>query len=225
MSDQAVLEQVTKRLDRKGLQEDGRIQVSIRDGEIALAGSVETLRQAQKAETVAANTKGVTAVSSHLQISSFGRSTAAIRSDIQRIVDLELNTAVFDWVEVMEESGQVLLTGQVLNPVTRTRVVKAVAAVPGVWHLKDSVEILPVSAFDSQLRRQALYSLYSHPAFVGGAVSGLPSIHILVNKGQITLKGTVSSRVQAKLAESLVRANTTNYGVENQILVTTRQRS
>ena len=225
MNDEAVLEKVAKRLDRKGLQDQGSIQVSIRDGAVSLAGSTETLRQAQRAEKVAANTKGVSTVESHLQISSFGRNPAAIRKDLQQVVDLELNTEVFDWVEVMEQDGQVLLTGQVLNPVTRNRVAKAVAAVPGVWHVEDSVEILPVSAFDSELRRQALYSLYTHPAFVGGAFSGRPEIHILVNRGRITLKGTVSSRVQAKLAESLVRASSTNYGVDNQILVTARQRS
>ena len=225
LSDETVAGKVADRLDRKGLRSDNDIRLIVEDGVVYMGGSVETLRQAQKAEKVAANTKGVLDVDAKLRVTSFGRPDAAIRGELQQILDVELNTEPFDWVEAMVESGQVLLTGQVYNPVTLSRISKAIAGVPGVWRIEESVEVAPVSLFDDELRRAALYSLYTHPAFSDGALSGRPTIHILVANGRITLKGTVSSKVQARLAESLVRSSSTNYGVDNQIFVTRRQRS
>jgi hyperosmotically inducible protein len=221
--DDQLLNTVSHRLERKGLLDQGQIQVAVRDGEILLTGSVDTLRQAQRAAHIASQTRGVRAVRSSIDILSLGRPDREIRKDLQRILDVELNTTPFDWVEIALENGQVLLTGQVENPVVQSRIARAVTEVPGVWHLINSVQILPVSAFDDQLRREALLALYRNPAFSHSLLSGMPTIHILVENGRITLKGTVSSRVQAKLAESLVRTSTTHYGVENQILVTTRR--
>ena len=109
--------------------------------------------------------------------------------------------------------------------VGQSRIAKAVADVPGVWEIYNSVEILPVSAFDDELRAQALTAIYSHPAFSDRALQGTPSIHIVVANGEIALKGTVATEVQARLAESLVRTGTQHFGVANEILVTSRQRS
>ena len=222
--DLALQIKIEKRLERRGLDTETAVQVMVEEGWATLAGNVETLRQADRAEALARGTKGVRGVDSYLHISSFGRSDAEIRREVQDVLDVYLNTEVFDWVEAALAEGKVLLTGRVYNPVTQSRIAKAIADIPGVWQLTNSVEILPVSAFDDQLREQALVAIYTHPAFSDRALQGTPSIHIVVANGQIALKGTVSSRVQARLAESLVRTGTTHFGVANEILVTSRAR-
>lgn len=223
--DLALQVKIEKRLERRGLDTDTAVQVMVEDGWATLAGNVETLRQANRAAELAEGTRGIRGVDSYLHITSFGRKDAEIRREIQNILDAELNTEVFDWVEAALAEGKVLLTGRVYNPVTQARIAKAVADVPGVWQLTNSVEILPVSAFDDELREQALVAIYTHPAFSDRAVQGTPSIHIVVANGEISLKGTVSTEVQARLAESLVRSGTTHFGVANEILVTRRVRS
>ena len=223
--DLALQVKIEKRLERRGLDTETAVQVMVENGWATLAGNVETLRQATRAADLTEGTRGVRGVDNYLHITSFGRNDAEIRREIQNILDVELNTEVFDWVEAALEEGKVLLTGRVYNPVTQARIAKAVADVPGVWQLTNSVEILPVSAFDDELRAQALVAIYTHPAFSDRAVQGTPSIHIVVANGEIALKGTVSTKVQARLAESLVRSGTTNFGVANEILVTRRVRS
>ncbi len=223
--DLALQIKIEKRLERRGLDTDAAVQVMVEEGWATLAGDVETLRQADRAVALTEGTKGVRGVDSYLHISSFGRGDDEIRREIQDVLDVNLNTEVFDWVEAALAEGKVLLTGRVYNPVTQSRIAKAIANIPGVWLLTNSVEILPVSSFDDELREQALVAIYAHPAFSDRAVQGTPSIHIVVANGQIALKGTVSTKVQARLAESLVRSGTTNFGVANEILITSRVRS
>ncbi len=225
ISDSAQLLRIEKRLANNGFEPATGVYTELDRGVVVLTGSVTTLRQRVKAERIAGKFRGIRSVDNRLDVSSFGRPDKAIRKDLQNILDTYLSNQVFDWVEARVEGGQVLLTGQVANTSTQSRIARAVTKVPGVWRLINSVEALPVSLFDDEVRRQALFALYSHPAFVGQGLVNNPSIHILVSNGRVALKGTVSTRVQKQLAESLVRSGTLSYGVDNQILVSTRRRS
>lgn len=222
---QATLSKVEQRLAHRGFEPATGVYAKLNKGVITLSGSVETLRKSVKAERAIAKIPGVLRVDNHLQVASFGRPDESIRKDIQNTLDTYLSNQVFDWVEARVESGQVLLTGQVDNPSTQSRIERAITKVPGVWRLVNSVETLPVSLFDDEVRSQALVALYSHPAFVGQGLLSNPSIHILVSHGRIALKGTVSTLAQKRLAESLVRSGTLSYGVDNQILISRRVRS
>lgn len=216
---------VEARLANNGFGPTAGVYVTFVSGKAVLEGVVETLRDSQRAAHLVAEVNGVAVVANNLRVATVGRPDGEIRADLQQVLDVNLDTEVFDWIEAEVEAGQVLLTGQATNPVTASRIAKAVARVPGVWRIFDNVEVLPVSAFDEQLRREALVAIYRHPAFFDRAIEGTPSIHILVANGRIALKGKVPTRIQAKLAESLVRSGTTHFGVDNQILVTSRVRS
>ncbi|MCH9650105.1 MAG: BON domain-containing protein [Deltaproteobacteria bacterium] len=223
--DQTTLIKVEQRLANRGFEPATGVYSKLNGGVVTLTGSVETLRQSVKAERAIAKIRGVQRVDNHLEVASFGRPDESIRKDIQNTLDTYLSNQVFDWVEARVESGQVLLTGQVDNPSTQARIQRAITKVPGVWRLVNSVETLPVSLFDDEVRSQALVAIYSHPAFVGQGLLNNPSIHILVSHGRIALKGTVATLAQKRLAESLVRSGTLSYGVDNQILISRRIRS
>jgi osmotically-inducible protein OsmY len=147
-----------------------------------------------------------------------------IEKQVRNILTVYLRDVPFDWVEATVANGKVLLTGRVAQAVTPARIARATAKLDGVTAVYDNVEILPVSLFDDQIRRQAAIAVYSHPMFSHRVLQGSPSIHLVVAGGKVQLEGTVSSTAEARLAESLVRSGTQNFGVENNLVVTSRIR-
>ncbi|MFN7940346.1 MAG: BON domain-containing protein [Thermoanaerobaculia bacterium] len=79
------------------------------------------------------------------------------------------------------------------------------------------VEVLPVSIFDDQIRRQAARSLFGNTAFVEYRAHGNPPIHILVENGRVTLYGRLASAVEARRAQDLVRFGSDAKSVDNRI--------
>jgi len=74
--------------------------------------------------------------------------------------------------------------------------------------------VLPVSPMDDQVRRAVYRTLYSDASLSKYGWSALPSIHIIVKNGHVTLEGVVDSESDKNLAN--LRAN----GVPNVFSVT-----
>jgi hypothetical protein len=147
-----------------------------------------------------------------------------LEKQMRNILTVHLRDAPFDWVEAAVQDGKILLTGRAANAVTPARIIRAAARLDGVTTVYNNIEILPVSLFDDQLRYQAARAVYTHPMFSHRVLLGSPSIHLVVAAGKVQIEGTVSSKVEARLAESLVRSSTQNFGVENNLVVTARNR-
>jgi osmotically-inducible protein OsmY len=63
--------------------------------------------------------------------------------------------------------------------------------------------VLPVSQFDDGLRFRIARAIYGNSSFWNYAAMANPPIHIVVNRGHVTLTGTVNSNVERVLARSL----------------------
>ena len=63
--------------------------------------------------------------------------------------------------------------------------------------------MLPVSQFDDQLRLGIARAIYRDPAFVGFASMVNPPIHVIVDRGRVTLEGVVNSEVDRMIARSI----------------------
>jgi hyperosmotically inducible protein len=108
---------------------------------------------------------------------------------------------VFDNLEYSVEGGTVTLYGQVVRPTTRKDAERRVARLRGVEQVVNRIEVLPLSGFDDSIRRQTYRALFgmNSPLFrYGRGVN--PSIHIVVNRGHVTLEGVVSTEADANLA-------------------------
>jgi len=182
-------------------------------GVVTLTGRVENLLQKTEAERLARDVEGVVDVRNELAVQP-GDSTA-IRRDLQRVLDNYAFYGVFDWVEAIPEGSRVTLTGWVYEPWHKESIARRVAAIPGVTEVEDQMEILPVSAFDDQLRFQAARLIYGDLTFMQYADSPNPPIHILVRNGRISLEGVVPNEVERRLAETLIRTGTPAFGVVN----------
>src|SRR5262245_29546399 len=126
---------------------------------------------------------------------------------------------IFDWVEGTVHDGVVTLTGAVREPFHKGDYGKIVAGIPGVKQVHNELRVLPLSAFDDQIRWAAASTIYRDPMFTAYAIQANPPIHIIVENGKVTLKGVVSTPMEKQIAESKVRTNVMSFDVTNDLKV------
>lgn len=134
---------------------------------------------------------------------------AVERKDLQVLNDVlkQVNTyswfTIFDDVNVSMDNGLVTLTGKVTMPFKRGEIGKRVAKVDGVRGVQNQIAVLSVSLFDDDLRYGIARAIYGHPSFWNYATMADPPIHIVVDRGHVTLTGVVNNEVDRMLARSL----------------------
>jgi hyperosmotically inducible protein len=109
---------------------------------------------------------------------------------------------VYDWFEgKVEPDGTVYLAGQVTRPTLKKDAQRRVEKVEGVERVINQIEVLPLSPNDDRIRAAVFRELFSFnsPLFRYGQGPN-PSIHIIVSRGKLVLKGVVSSKSDRDLA-------------------------
>ena len=144
-----------------------------------------------------------------LALSGIARADEVERKDFQvfqgvaRQVQQYVNFTVFDSVNASVQDGIVTLTGKVTMPYKVDDLSRRVARVEGVRKVENQIQVLPVSRFDDELRLRIARAIYGNPSFWTYASMANPPIHIIVERGHITLSGVVNSNVERMLARSL----------------------
>jgi hyperosmotically inducible protein len=110
------------------------------------------------------------------------------------------NYSVFDNLSAKIEGSNVVLTGQVLHPKLKFDAEAAVKKVKGVTRVQNDVELLPNLSSDDQVRRAAYRAIYGDPALSRYRYSEKPQIHIVVEKGIVSLEGAVYDASDATVA-------------------------
>lgn len=113
--------------------------------------------------------------------------------------------SVFDNLQYKVEGNKVVLSGEVVRPVLKDDAANAVKHIEGVETVENNIEILPVSNFDDQIRRQELRAIYGFPSLQRYGLGTMPSIRIIVKNGHVTLEGAVSDQGDKNVAG--IRAN------------------
>ena len=124
---------------------------------------------------------------------------------LTREVGHELNLlpwlTVFDNLQYQVNGSEVTLLGQVVNPVTKDDAQKAVKGIEGVTKINNKIEVLPLSPLDAQIRRAEYHAIYGEPQLQRYAMGTMPSIHIIVENGHVTLLGYVDNEGDKNVAE------------------------
>ena len=126
-----------------------------------------------------------------------------IFNDISKQVTRYTQFTIFDSVDASVDNGAVVLSDWVTMPYKRTDIERRVAKVDGVLSVKNDIQVLPVSQFHDELRFRIARAIYGNSSFWNYAAMANPPIHIVVNRGHVTLTGTVNSNVERVLARSL----------------------
>ena len=113
--------------------------------------------------------------------------------------------SVFDNLQYQVEGGKVTLLGQVRLPVVKSDAESAVKHIEGVEAVDDQIQVLPTSFDDDRIRRAEFRAIYSYPSLQMYALRSVPTIHIIVDNGHVTLEGSVANEADKTAAG--IRAN------------------
>src|SRR5260370_8829678 len=97
------------------------------------------------------------------------------------------------------------LLGQVNNAVLKDSAEKVVKGIEGVEKVDNQIEILPPSPNDDRIRRQLARAIFNDPTLFRYSMGAVPPIHIIVNRGHVTLEGVVDNQTDKNVAG--IRAN------------------
>ena len=112
--------------------------------------------------------------------------------------------SVFDSVHVTLDGDTVTLTGKVTQPFKLRGIARNVEKVDGVLNVRNEIEVLPLSRYDDQLRLRLARAIYDNPHFRQYGAVDRP-IHILVERGHVTLEGVVLGETDRALARALAK--------------------
>jgi hyperosmotically inducible periplasmic protein len=137
-------------------------------------------------------------------------------NDVSKAVQRYAFFTIYDSVHAGVADGVVTLTGKVTMPFKATDIAKRVAKVDGVTRVVNAIEVLPVSQFDNQLRVGIARAIYSNSALANYGLGANPSIHIIVERGRVTLDGIVMNDMDRQIARAVVGSFTT-FGIKNEL--------
>jgi hyperosmotically inducible protein len=125
---------------------------------------------------------------------------------------------VFDNLAYKVEGDTVTLYGQVVRPSTRSDAERRVAKIKGVQRVVNNIEVLPLSGFDDSIRAEAYRTIFNTSSLYRYAMGSNPSLHIVVNRGHLTLEGVVGNRMDKQLAEFAARSIPGVFSVTNNLI-------
>jgi hyperosmotically inducible periplasmic protein len=143
---------------------------------------------------------GSVGVSQAAQGSALSRPDADIASRITHQIRMYPFYTIWDDVAFRVNSGQVELIGSVNQPYKKTDLLRLVQKVPGVTSVSNELRVLPLSNFDDRIRLQVARAIYGDPVLRRYAIDPLPSIHIVVDNGHVTLTGSVRTEMEKNVA-------------------------
>ncbi len=133
--------------------------------------------------------------------------------------------SVFDIISFHIEGDKVTLTGQVRRPTLKEHAEGAVKSLEGVANVVNKIEVLPHSSDDHALRRNVYRVIFEDATLEKYAIQALPSIHIIVKNGAVSLEGTIDSESDKALAGGLVNKVPNVVSLRNNLVVRNRDSS
>jgi len=126
---------------------------------------------------------------------------------------------VFDNLAFKVQGDTVVLYGQVVRPSTRSDAEHRVARIEGVDRVINQIQVLPLSPMDASIRRRVYRAVFRQDGLYRYALGANPSIHIIVNRGHVTLEGVVANKMDSQLAYMAANGVSGVFSVTNNLRV------
>lgn len=127
--------------------------------------------------------------------------------------------SVFDDLSYKVEGGTVTLFGAVTRPTLKSDAENAVKKIEGVDRVVNNIEVLPPSPNDDSIRRAVYRAIYSQPGLDTYSLRAVPTIHIIVKNGNVTLTGAVANQGDKDRAGIAANGVSGAFSVTNNIQV------
>lgn len=126
---------------------------------------------------------------------------------------------VFDNLGFKVDGDHVTLEGQVTRPTLKSDAEAAVKSVEAVSGVANNIEVLPPAPLDDQLRRALYRAIYGDPSLSKYGWSSMPSIHIIVKSGRVSVEGVVDNDTDKNLAGLRANSVPNVFEVRNNLVV------
>ena len=173
--------------------------------------------------------------------------TTRVVQEVQKRLSSLNNYGVFDWITFGFHGKTVVLKGFASRPTLKSSAGNILKGIEGISSVDNQIKVLPPSPNDDKIRAQVYNRIYTQPALrkynanqgnvaqalgpggrsvalmAGGITNdpprGFHAIHIIVDRGNVTLYGAVNNESDATIA--YVQANTTPgvFSVDNDLAV------
>lgn len=152
------------------------------------------------------------------------RAQARITREVRHRILMLADFGVFDNIAFRLNGYDVTLVGQVTRPTLKSDAERVVKKIEGVERVENRIEVLPLSPMDDRLRRDLFIAIYRYGPLQHYGVGSNRPIHIIVNRGHVTLEGVVDRQADKNMAG--IRANGVfgAFSVQNNLVVPGRQR-
>lgn len=147
--------------------------------------------------------------------------TLALADEVRHQILMLPYYGVFDWITgSVQADGAVVLNGYVVKPVTKSDLEGKIKRVKGVTRVEDNIKVLPLSPNDRRIRVAVYRTLFgfNSPLFKY-ATMAVPSIHIIVENGHVTLEGIADNKSDRNYANIKANGVSGVFSVTNNIRV------
>lgn len=148
-----------------------------------------------------------------------GRAQARLEKEVRHELVMLPFYDVFDNMAYKVEGGTVTLLGQVTLPNKKSDAEKAVKQIEGVERVNNQIEVLPVSPNDDRIRMAVYRAIYGTPGLDRYSLRAVPTIHIVVKNGNVTLEGAVGTEMDKTLAGLKANGVSGVFSVKNNLQV------
>jgi hyperosmotically inducible protein len=127
---------------------------------------------------------------------------------------------IFDDLAFRIDGGTVTLLGAVVKPTLKSDAENSVKRLEGVQRVINEIEVLPLSPMDDQIRMAEYRAIYGDPELsTRYGYRALPSIHIIVKNGNVTLEGVVANQFDKNLVNMRASSTPNVFKVTNNLQV------
>ncbi|HEY1216359.1 MAG TPA: BON domain-containing protein [Bryobacteraceae bacterium] len=126
---------------------------------------------------------------------------------------------VFDNLAFKVDGATVTLLGQVTRPTLKSDAGNVVKNIEGVEKVINNIEVLPLSPNDDRIRMAEYRAIYGRPGLDQYALRAVPTIHIIVRNGHVTLVGAVMNQGDKDRAGIIANSVPGVFSVTNNLVV------
>jgi osmotically-inducible protein OsmY len=206
VSDAKIAASIQDRIYHARVFDHGQVQIAFDKGMATLTGTVDNLGSKRDAERATHKVQGVTGVVNHIKVSAEDVSAQQILEAARKQIVTYYAYGVFDNINLEARGSKLIVSGQVTQPFKRSAIGNFLTRVKGVAELQNDLEVLPLSPYDDSIRIAVARAIFGDSYFVHYANRAVPSIHIVVKNGNVTLEGVVNSKLDRAKADAVARS-------------------
>jgi hyperosmotically inducible protein len=191
--------------------------VAVSGGVVTVTGMVASLWLKEETINRILKVPGIESIMSELMIAKAESDEKLALEVINKIRQYALFT-VYDDFQGRVKNGIVYLGGAVTEPKKLTDVIERVAKIKGVQAIDNKVTVLPANQSDDRLRVLIANAIYRLPEFERYSMAD-PPIHVIVERGRVTLTGVVRADIEKRKALEAARFVEGSLAIVDQIML------